>query len=325
MEIYGKKQIDIREDNKSAVIDLLLKSEVTVLELSSALDLSHTAIAKVIKELLQKNVVEVSDNVSPCFGRPPKTYRINRGCAIACAVMIDAQRVHIYYLDMRGFQINSMVVENTFDNADELIAFLADKILSLKSHPRLEDKMWKYIYVGIPTDGICGESYLIVSQKVENVFIQRFRDIQTVVQCNANYQLLAEVKYGALRNAKKNAMLVDFNGAVSAAFLFDGRIYLGEYGCHGYFSGTSNDGEERKNIRAIVREIAYVIRLLDIHNVIFSGAVKEQEWFMPYAKEVLGDDVECAFSMMGKNVPSALSGAVWQATYSTLMKVMLRE
>jgi len=59
MEIYGKKQIDIREDNKSAVIDLLLKSEVTVLELSSALDLSHTAIAKVIKELLQKNVVEV--------------------------------------------------------------------------------------------------------------------------------------------------------------------------------------------------------------------------------------------------------------------------
>lgn len=327
MEINGKKQIDIREDNKSAVIDLLLKSEMTVLEMSSALDLSHTAIAKVIKELLQKNVVEISDNVSPCFGRPPKTYRINRDCAIACAVTVDAEYIYIYYLDMRGFQVNSIVAKNTFDNANILVSFIADKIQALKIHPRLEDKILKYIYVGVPTEGVCGEEYLAVCKNLENVFLQRFQDIETVVQCNVNYQLLAELKYGALINTRKNTMFVDFNRTVNAALLFNDNIYRGDNDCHGCFSGIRlfNDEEDANKIKGILKEIAYIIRFLDIHSVVFSGTVKNLDWFMPYAHNVLGEDVECVFSTMGKSVPSALSGAVWQSTYSTLMKVMLRE
>ena len=61
MKNYGKKQIDIREDNKSAVIDILLQNDSTMLQMSEVLKLSHTALAKVIKELTQKNIVMLTD------------------------------------------------------------------------------------------------------------------------------------------------------------------------------------------------------------------------------------------------------------------------
>ena len=194
MEGNGKKQINIREDNKSAVIDLLLRSEMTVLELASALGLSHTAIAKVIRELLQKNVVQISDNIAPCFGRPPKIYCINSACAITCAVMINSRSIYIYYVDMRGFQINCIEMENNFTSAKNMISVVAEKIRLLRNYPYLIDKEFKYIYIGIPTEGVCQEDFITVKSKFDEWFGREFQGIQTVVQCNTNYQLFAELK-----------------------------------------------------------------------------------------------------------------------------------
>ena len=302
---------------------------MTVLELASALGLSHTAIAKVIRELLQKNVVQISDNIAPCFGRPPKIYCINSACAITCAVMINSRSIYIYYVDMRGFQINCIEMENNFTSAKNMISVVAEKIRLLRNYPYLIDKEFKYIYIGIPTEGVCQEDFITVKSKFDEWFGREFQGIQTVVQCNTNYQLFAELKYGTLCNKKKNALLIDFGRTITAALFLNGNVYQGDYNSQGQFEGVEplegNVDKIENTIKSVIKKTVEIIRFLDIHNVVFSGIVKNMEWFMPFVKKEFGDGVACYFSTMGKNVPPALSGAVWQATYSTLMKVIVRQ
>ena len=131
MKIYGKKQGNIREENKSAVIDVLLKREATILSMSETLGLSHTSLAKIIKELAQKNVVQVV-NYDTSFGRPSKIYGINGDCAISCAAIFSAEKVYFYYFDMRGFQINEYISDNDYSSAEEMVDDALIRISNLK-------------------------------------------------------------------------------------------------------------------------------------------------------------------------------------------------
>lgn len=79
VKIYGKKQLDIREDNKSAVINVLLQQESTLPQIAEKLGLSLTALAKVMKELQQKEVVRIVKEETVAYGRPAARLRYQRG------------------------------------------------------------------------------------------------------------------------------------------------------------------------------------------------------------------------------------------------------
>ena len=220
MSVYGKKQIDIREDNKSAVIDILLKGEATMLEMSERLKLSHTALAKVIKELTLKNIVQPTEVRGANTGRPPKVYGINGDCAIACAVVISPEKIYVYYLDMRGFQINETSCDNLFADFSSLMNYVTGQVEFLKSHPRLNDKILKCIYIGVPAAGLFGMSYPDTEREVLAACAARFSLQEIVVRRNIDYEMVAETKYGLLKGGDQNAVLVNLDRRLCASFLF---------------------------------------------------------------------------------------------------------
>lgn len=349
MKNYGKKQIDIREDNKSAVIDILLQNDSTMLQMSEVLKLSHTALAKVIKELTQKNIVMLTDVKEVNAGRPPKVYGINSDCAIACAVVLTSSYIKIYYVDMKGFQINECKKENDFSDLDSLLNFVAEKIRSLKAHPRLENKLLKYIYLGIPTAKFYGRTFEFSQQKVFDYMSSNFPEIGIVIHRNIDYETVAEQKYGLLKENISNAMLVNLDNYFSASILLNGSVYSGDtqmQGVNGFneFAGIENIFdmpfdeiargycaknehcilEVRKKLDFVFERLNYILRFLDIGKVVLSGKVKMfGEDFLAYVSNML-QGCKVKYSIMGKEVPPALSGAVWMSTYATLQDVMVR-
>lgn len=349
MTVYGKKQIDIREDNKSAVIDILLQKESTMLQMSERLKLSHTALAKVIKELTQKNIVQLTEMREVNSGRPPKVYGINGECAIACAVVISVHNIYIYYVDMRGFQINEISCANRFENLDSLLHYVTGQVKALKAHPRLIDKILKYIYVGIPSAQFYGREFFDACGEVEERFRRDFPDLGVIVRRNIDCEMAAETKYGVLKNGEQNAVLLNFDRYVCASFLFNGSIYGGENKMQGYdsrngFSGLENIsdtpfdslaarycGNEGEAVGLIeektadcLRFLGDLLRFLDVNKIVFGGKVKRLgENFLKYVRSLWGARDVC-YSSMGTDVPAALSGAVWLSTYSTLQEVMVR-
>lgn len=329
MEIYGKKQINIREDNKSAVIDVLLQSEATMPDMSETLALSHTSLAKVIRELMQKNVVRLVDYDTSAFGRPSKVYGINGDCAISCAIVFAEERVYVYYFDMRGFQINEITFENDFRDLQSLAQHVIEEVRRLKRHPRLNEKILKYIYVGVPAAGLFGLDFNDCRDVLLRELNEAFPDVRSRVRHNVDYEMIAENKYGLLKNGEKNAVLVHFGKRISASVMIGGEVYCGDENRHGEFltrAEAGADGEyDAEKLLPMLKELACFLSFMDIREVVFGGSAQKQgDAFLTLAKSVLGDRVNVRFSIMGKDVPSALSGAVWLAVYSTLQELMLR-
>ena len=134
--MIGKKQRDIREDKKSVVIDCLLRSQMTLADLEQQLKLSHTALRKVMSELMQLNIVRVIDIKAGDMGRPSALYDINPDCGFAAAVCLGVRRLEIFVVDMKGLQINEFISENEFSCAEQLFEFTKNKLKTLLEHYR---------------------------------------------------------------------------------------------------------------------------------------------------------------------------------------------
>ncbi len=346
MRTHGKKQIDIREDNKVAVVDILLHKESTTQQMCSQLKLSHTALAKVMAELLEKQAVCITEGEKVQMGRPPKIYRINGDFAVACAASVNDKTIDIYYVDMRGFQINTVSCKNIFQSLEELLVFIQEKIVALKNHVRIEGKLCKYFYLGIPTGEFYGKTFAENRGAVENWFADALQEITTYVYSNIDCSLIAEMQYGILKGYDGNVFYVNLDDKTSASLLLNGKIYQGDSGMQGYdkqsyFDGLNatfgsieayqayaeGRGEERleKEIEAEIKRLADVVRFLDIREVVVSGkATMLGERFIRFISQYFPEGTNIRCSTMGKEVSSALSGAVWMATYNTLKTVILR-
>lgn len=327
MEIYGKKQINIREDNKNAVIDVLLQSQATMLDMSERLGLSHTSLAKVIRELMQKNVVQIVNYDTSAFGRPSKVYGINGDCAISCAIVFNEERVYVYYFDMRGFQINEIAFENDCRQLQPLVLRVVQEMHRLKQHPRLNEKIIKYIYIGAPSAGLFGYDFNVCSEVFLRELNKAFPDVRLQVRHNEDYEMIAEKKYGSLKNGEKNVVLVNLGKHISASVMLGGEIYRGDNNLHGEFTvPMSPNGEyNADNIIPLLKELSCFLSFMDIHEVVLGGETQKQDKnLLALVKKVLGEKVNVRFSTMGADVPSSLSGAVWLAVYSTLQELMAR-
>lgn len=349
MEISGKKQINIREDNKSAVIHLLLQREFTLLQMSECLKLSHTALAKVMKELMAKNVVTLKTSDAQTTGRPPKVYSIDGDCAIACAVVVTRKKIYVYYFDMRGFQINEHVSDNVFDNMGALLQDVLEDVVRLKVHPRLQGRVLKYIHIGLPSGTFLNQEFALSAEMVAEQFAQKFPEVHIEVNRNVDYEIIAEKTYGVLKDGQRNAVLLNFDDFVCASFLFNGDVYNGDTRSQGLLIDDTFHGlnvlmkqnealaddyvsrnEEvkiqlHKNMQTVLTQLRATLQFLDIREVVVSGAAKKLgDDFLVYLNECLGGDKIVRFTVMGKNVQAALAGAVWLSTYSTLQEIISR-
>ena len=348
--MVGKKQRDIRENNKSLVIDCLLSSEMTTANLEKQLKLSHTALLKVINELKSLNIVRDYDTKHGEKGRPSRVYEINPDCAFAAAICLGEKRIEIFVVDMKGFQVNKYVSFLTFSSEEEFVLFSLNKLDELLKHERTKNKKLSTICISLPFGCINNADFELTKEYVYKSFKNHFINSEIDIKSNNEFWAHAERKYGRLKNFSGGALLCELEGFVSCAFSFNKECYIGKKAKNNTINKLlSNDicrqleskikepidsiidryvknetiivklvNEELDGVLFKVKEIA---SLLDVDIVLFSGMLaKLGNNFFSHVQEIF-ENQQFDVSPFIDRSPS-FAGAVFIASYDSLKSLL---
>lgn len=227
--MVGKKQRDIREGNKSAVIDCLLNRHMTLPNLGEKLNLSHTSLRKVMSELMNMNIVRIIDMKTGEMGRPSAVYDINPDCGFSAAICFGECRLEIFVLDMKGFEVNKFVIAQDFSSAKELFDFSIAKLKQMNEKGRSCEVGISTVCVSIPFGGIYGKNFEYCAEYVKVLLDKTFSGTEVIVKNNNDFWAIAESKYGRLDGVTdKGAFLVEVEGGVCCSFYYNGVNYCGQ-------------------------------------------------------------------------------------------------
>lgn len=351
--MIGKKQRDIREDNKSVVIDCLLRSQMTLADLEQQLKLSHTALRKVMSELMQLNIVRVIDIKAGDMGRPSAHYDINPDCGFAAAVCLGVRRLEIFVVDMKGLQINEFISENEFSCAEELFEFTKNKLKTLLEHYRIKSAKLSTVCVSLPLKGVGVSDFEQSENLLKNGFYHSFGGAEVIVKNNNDFWATGESKYGALHHYCSGALLCEIEGEASCSLFFDHINYSGEKIEKGSINSLSDsdvlqllegvcneqwtliakkyragDIATVKNVNGalspLIDKISVLAFLLCVPLVIVGGLVRELgDGFLNEINRALQkkSNAKAVYSEITGRSPSC-AGAVWCASYTSLKKLL---
>ncbi|MDR1094347.1 MAG: hypothetical protein LBL66_09400 [Clostridiales bacterium] len=349
----GKKQVDIREGNKSAVIEHMLQGETTLVELQDKLLLSHTALNKIIRELMSQGVVRKSDVRMIEFGRPSAIYDINPDCGVAVAIALSDRYLEIFYVDMKGFEINNCCQTVSFTDADTLLDYIHAQLIRLSGHYRIKGKKISTFCVSIPAYSLFGLDLEEWKKRLAERLGDVLRDTETVFDKKTEFICIAEKRYGNLRDYADSALICDFENRISAALFSKSGIYSGirtkpgnlngmlgfdfwEEACRltdlsydelfqSYAVNLSVKNKIEDLSRPLFERLKAVLAFMDIPFLILCGDVSRLgDNFLNFALNIIGDDVRVVYSGI-KNRSPACAGAVWLATYKSLKRIVLRK
>ncbi|MBQ9480688.1 MAG: hypothetical protein IJU84_00825 [Clostridia bacterium] len=352
--MIGKKQRDIREDNKSVVIDLLLRSHMTLSDLEKQLGLSHTALRKVVSELMGLNIVRVIDTKTGDTGRPSAVYDINPDCGLAVAVCVGVRRLEIFVVDMKGYEINKFISDRAFANAEEMADFTEKELKVLLGHERARNAVISTVCISIPFRGVGSSSFAESCAKIGEKYGKAFSSAELIIKNNNDFWAIGEEKYGKLHNRKGSAILCEAEGSVCCTFYCEKLSYSGEEyragSINGLFDGEICSAAETKlcdgwgNIVRryrsgaaeaisaidsltvpIFEKIGKAAFMLCVPLIIIDGSFSSLgAGFIERIKDVVnmsGADASVEFSDITDRSPSC-AGAVWYSSYVSLKKLL---
>lgn len=358
LEKIGKKQRNIREENKKAVLDLLTEKPYYITEMMKVLKLSHPAITDILFELIRLGIVKEYGTTIEKFGRPSMIYGINPDCAITVGIDLSSRKISIFIVSMTPIQINTLTIDNDWEDLDKIGDFLANSIKKLiADHEGAQNKPFRYIYVAIPQEGVNGVSFSECEKYVSAALEKAFQDVKVVVDKDINLTLQAEKRYGILKDNNSNAIMMSIDRHFSMAMNLNGNIYYGDNGKAGLFcdkisffdimevlkTRLGNEHltydeifckySEEEEIRKIVDELfsgfikkfRAVLTVLDVNIIILCGAVLNLgEKFIQKMEsdlQLVNPNIKIYCSNLGEFAP--LNGAVRMAAYRTIQELAM--
>jgi predicted NBD/HSP70 family sugar kinase len=193
-----------------------------------------------------------------------------------------------------------------------------------------------------------GMDFQTSAQLAHDYFETAWPSIRVEVNRNVDYEMTAEKTYGLLTGEHKNTVLLNFDEQPCASLLIDGAVYHGDFHNQGLFASQKNttgvhamykegvckayaegDMQAKKWVEQtfspMLETLRTVLQFLDVHEVVVSGEAKYfGDSFLTWMHTCLGENCKIHFSIMGKDVKPAVSGAVWLSTYSTLQDIIMR-
>jgi len=355
--LNGKKQIDIRESNKSAVIDMMLQQECNLAQLEEKLNLSHTALNKVIKELMEKKVVKLVGRRVQEVGRPSAFYNINPDCGAAAAVSFTSNYLEIFIVDMRGFEINRYCADYEYKDADTLLKLIVSTLSQLSQHYRIKSQLLM-LSISVPASGLNEYTFEQWSQ----VFYDYFKDSQIVrgdivVRRDIEFACIAERKFGVFKNGAENAVFLNLSGKMPMSIMFASESY---YTASKSFNGNINalthqdyrlllQRHTGKHLSAasmeytenspsavaavhsffepVVDKVANLMFMLNIDKLIVFGDIKLfgsnlLAYFQDICRKKCSDATVLISRITDRSLPCA--GAIWHSTYNSLKDIIVR-
>lgn len=222
------KKISNRE--YSVLSKLLLENNVTRMNLSEDFQITPAGVSKIVKKLMDMNLVLEDHSLSSRGGRPRKVLKLNKEYKKVIGVNFGPG-----FIDISVGYINSEIIETKRRN---FYFKIQDKLLQLLVE-ELEIVINKYgkdniVGLGLAINGIVnpkkGISIYSPHFKWENFKIKKYIedifDIPVIVDNDVRSMLRAEIMFGNLKY-ENNFMLLYIKDGIGSSLFLNGKIFEG--------------------------------------------------------------------------------------------------
>lgn len=231
-----RNQSYLRRKNKRSIIDLLRKKTQSYSDLARELKLSNTAIAKIVDDLIEQDIVYREGDVK---GRGGINLSINENYGYIIAVDFSRWKIVLSAADF-----NSNILLRSSMQAEAVCKETIDSVFAmirrLMEDERLKGKILRGISIASPGK-LDKESGVFISnprfRNLGNVSLQALFEKEfgcpVIVKNDINLALLGEKMYGKNLREVDNALMLHVDVGVGSAILLNGKIYEGTHGFAG--------------------------------------------------------------------------------------------
>ncbi len=294
MNHKGENPKLIRDRNLKLVLNTLRKKSQSVTDLAKELDLSNTAVTKIINELITLNMVIEADKVkSKVPGRRRVNFKYNP--SFGHIAVLNFALKEIIICDMLGVIVEkkkltdvSVINKEYINKSIEILKDMKYSLLSIciVTIGKIDPQTHQFIYA------LNIEGYKNIN--LFEMFSQAF-DSQILVKNDIALGLIGEQKRGALTSNYQNGLYVYMGESIASSLILNGKLYEGSRGFAGeiglFSSSNYNHLEDvitKNNFDEIIKELSIVLKniteLLDLEIIVLSGEAINDEFLNKIVK-----------------------------------------
>lgn len=219
------------------VLELISKrGDITRTYLSETFKITPAAISKIIKRLMEYNLVTEGLSLVSNGGRPRKILKLNKDYKKIIGINFGAGFVDISIANFDGSIISSKRENFTIKSSDKIMNFLTEKLENIFSELNSEN----IVGIGLSINGVvnskAGLSIFSPHLKLSNIKIREYFEnkfnVPVVVDNDVRSMLKAEMYYNKQSDIK-NAIFLYMKDGIGSSLVIDGKIFEGANFCSG--------------------------------------------------------------------------------------------
>ena len=238
-------QYNFRVDNQIKLINLLKNGQQSINYLAEKLDLSFTAVSKIVEQLISYNVLKKVNikNHTKKRGRLPVLVKINTSVGVTCAIDLSSTDLVVSLNTLTEKVIVSKKIPNVLFVTEDELKKISEVINELLKAPEVEKRPLLGICIASP--GIINKDteqlhiafrlQALVNTPVTTYFFNKF-NAPTHMYNDVKTACIGEMVYGNIPQNAKNYLFIHVGGSVGAAMVFGGKLYQGKSGYSGEFT-----------------------------------------------------------------------------------------
>lgn len=249
-------QYNFRVDNQLKLLFELRNGPVSLNDLADKLNVSFTAIVKIVDQLKNENVlVFTKKQKTNRKGRKPSFVKINTKVGVTCAIDLSSVCIVVAISDLRNRILVKKEIKTNYFVSEENLYEIVDTIKSLLNAPEVEGRPLLGICVAAPglinkNTGEFANSFKLKELgkfSLANFFFNQL-GVKTQVYNDVKIGLVGERMFGCIPISAENYIFVHIGDGCSIAMTFDGKLYQGSHGYSGELSSFKNKDYLYSNI-----------------------------------------------------------------------------
>lgn len=238
-------QYNFRVDNQIKLINLLKNGQQSINYLADKLNLSFTAVSKIVEQLISYDVLKKVNikNQAKKRGRLPVLVKINTSVGVTCSVDLSSTDLIVSLNSLTEKVIVSKKIPNVLFVTEDTLKTISEVINELLKAPEVEKRPLLGICIASP--GVINKDteqlhlafrlQSLVSTPVTTYFFNKF-NVPVHMYNDVKTACIGEMVYGSIPQNAKNYVFIHVGGSVGAAMVFGGKLYQGKSGYSGEFT-----------------------------------------------------------------------------------------
>ncbi len=240
----GNDQTMARDLNMELILDLLKNDYLSSSDLAKKLQLSKSALTKIMNEMIELNLVTIShkgqDN-EDAMGRKKTYFKVNSEAGMIGVINFASTYIKVVVASLDGVIIDEKSIEAEFITEEDLYK-TAKLVNELKD--KYETPTYKLLCVCIAAPGQINKYTQEFNKspkfmnckhiKIKDYFTEHL-NINVILKNDINLFIIGEKEHGDISNDIKDALLIHIDSGIGGAIFSDNQLIEGENGFAGEF------------------------------------------------------------------------------------------